>query len=208
MDVEMMKNENVENVEDTDVSEGKAKKKGKFLAVKIGGALVLLAAVSIGLLPGLVARFSSQDETGDNGRVATFNVTEEGTWTKEIQATVNPGENNITFTNKTGDKEPLIKITNSCEVAIAYSITITNVTKNIKKLKNTDDKYVWELSGELEPGKSYTADDTLNFLKWNSTDIKETDDNLEYMGRVDYFTVEVTATQINSYTDKKASATP
>jgi hypothetical protein len=215
MDVEMMKNENVENVEDTDVSEGKAKKKGKFLAVKIGGALVLLAAVSIGLLPGLIARYSSQAEKGDEARVAKFDVSEGGTFTDNLIASVSPGgvewkKEIDSTTNSTNTA--LIEITNNSEVAVRYSIVLTNVTDNIKPLiigsddiklvKDTKNSNTWVyddyIDGTTEGEKKVTKTISVDF-NWDenkSNDI-ENANYTDYMGMVDYIKVEVSATQID-----------
>jgi hypothetical protein len=217
MDVEMMKNEDVENVEDTDVSEGKAKKKGKFLALKIGGVLVLLAAISVGLLPGLAARYTNTADAKDDARVAKFDVSEGGTFTQALIASVEPGT--IEWMNDKGEKldttTPLIQITNNSEVAVRYSIVVTNVTNNITPLKigesanaslkkdaslSDESKNTWVYNDTIKGTDSSTQSSTTEVtqdipleFKWDVS----SDNNNKYMGMVDYIVVEVSATQID-----------
>lgn len=96
-------------------------KRKRNIPMYLAGVLFCLTVISICLISGLYAKYISRDSGSDSARVAAFQVTESATSFEEtLLVEVVPG---------TISKE--IKVSNDSEVAIHYTITITNKTKNI-----------------------------------------------------------------------------
>jgi hypothetical protein len=152
-------------------------------------------------LPNVSAMFQNQGNASNGARVAAFNITETGTLTDYLAMNIVPGYNE-------GGK---IVLTNSSEVAVDCNITITKVTDNIGKLTATlyaspSDKEVtkdssntnnntWTYIDRLEPNQKNVEYQLI--LNWQAIDINAEDTNLKDIGKVDYFTVTVKATQVD-----------
>ncbi len=156
---------------------------------------VLLCATlfSTHLVGNLYARYTTSGSSSDSARVAAFNITQEKTVSKTIEANITPGTTQITE----------LVITNKSEVAVEYTLTVTNKTGNLP------------LKFKLAPvdgAPSVTTESYENGISINSacqipgdhTDkyalniVWEPGDNdLTLIGMVDYITVSVTATQID-----------
>lgn len=161
---------------------------------------VLLCATlfSMHFTGGLYARYTASISGSDSARVAAFSLTQEGTVFQTIEADVTPGT--------TQNAE--LTITNKSEVAMEYTLTVTNVTGNITPLKftlNPADANTPPVTTEsYENGISinsacqipgnHTDNYTLNIV-WELSE-NEADD-LALIGMVDYITVSVSATQID-----------
>ena len=161
---------------------------------------VLLCATlfSMHLTGGLYARYTASMSGSDSARVAAFNITQEGTIFQTVEANVTPG------TTQSAE----LTITNKSEVAMEYTLTVTNVTGNLAPLKftlNPADENTSPVTTEsYENGISinsacqmpgeHTDKYTLNIV-WEPSDNEE--DDLALIGMVDYITVSVTATQID-----------
>ncbi len=161
---------------------------------------VLLCATlfSMHLVGGLYAKYTTSVSSSDSARVAAFNITQEGTIFQTVEANVTPG------TTQSAE----LTITNKSEVAMEYTLTVTNVTGNLTPLKFTlspadantpsvaTEKYENGISINTAcqiPG-DHTDKYTLNIV-WEPSDNEE--DDLALIGMVDYITVSVTATQID-----------
>ncbi len=162
-------------------------------------AAVLLCATlfSMHFVGGLYARYTTSASGSDSARVAAFSITQEGTIFNNIEANVTPGETqSVTLTIK-----------NNSEVAMEYTLTVTNVTGNITPLKFkltptegapsvTTESYENGISinsaGQI-PGE-HTDKYTLNIV-WEPSEKEE--DDLALIGMVDYITVSVTAAQVD-----------
>lgn len=160
---------------------------------------VLLCATlfSMHLVGGLYARYTTSISGSDSARVAAFDITQEGTIFKTFEAPVIPG------TTQSAE----LTITNKSEVAMEYTLKVTNVTGNLTPLKFTlgpkdgapavtlksHENGVSISSANQIPG-DHTDKYTLN-VDWKPN-VNEEDD-LALMGIVDYITVSVTATQID-----------
>lgn len=161
---------------------------------------VLLCATlfSMHLVGGLYAKYTANANSSEGARVAAFSITQEGTIFQTVEANVTPG------TTQSAE----LTITNKSEVAMEYTLTVTNVTGNLTPLKfslNRADENTPSVTTEkYENGISITsarqiAGDhtdkyTLNIV-WEPS-ANEADD-LALIGMVDYITVSVTATQID-----------
>ncbi len=162
-------------------------------------ALLLCATLfSMHLTGGLYARYTAGTGGSDGARVAEFSITQEGTIFQHIVADVIPGE--------TESVKLIIK--NDSEVAMEYTLKVTNVTGNIAPLKfklkpadaNTPavttesyDNGISINSAVRIPG-NHTENYKLNIV-WDKNENEEKD--LALIGMVDYITVSVTATQID-----------
>lgn len=161
---------------------------------------VLLCATlfSMHLAGGLYARYTTSISSSDSARVAAFNIQQEGTIFKNFEAKVAPR------TTQSVD----LTITNKSEVAMEYTLKVTNVTGNLPSLKftlkpadkntpsamlNSHENGVSISSARQIPG-DHTDKYTLN-VDWEQSENEE--DDLALIGMVDYITVSVTATQID-----------
>lgn len=175
------------------------KKRNAKVNILMCTVAVLLCATlfSMHLVGGLYARYTTSTSSSDSVRVAVFKINQEGTIFQTIETNVTPGT--------TQSAELTIK--NESEVAIEYTLTVTNVTGNLKPLKFTlsadgDTPEVIDASYENGisinsvhqiPGK-HTDTYTLNIV-WEKSENEEED--LALIGMVDYITISVTATQID-----------
>ncbi len=176
---------------------------GKERNVKVNILMCIVAVLlcatlfSMHLVGGLYAKYTTSISDSDSVRVAAFSITQEGTIFQTIKADVKPG------TTQSAE----LTIENNSEVAIEYTITVTNVTGNLAPLKFTlsadgDTPQVTAESHENGisinsarriPGE-HTDKYTLNIV-WEPSDNEE--DDLALIGMVDYITISVTATQID-----------
>lgn len=87
----------------------------------VASVLLCLTLFSIHLTSGLYARYVSKGEGSDNSRVAQFNVTETS---DDLTA-------ELLFELEPGTHEYEISVSNKSEVAVGYTIAVSNRTKNI-----------------------------------------------------------------------------
>lgn len=160
---------------------------------------VLLCATlfSLHFVSGLYAKYATNTNYDNSARVAEFNIKQEGTLFNTFEAEITPGET----------QSAELIITNKSEVAMEYTLTVTNKTGNLSPLKfklNAVDGTVTPVTTENHengisvygvsqiPGK-HTDKYLLNIV-WEPTD---EEDALARIGMVDYITVSVTATQVD-----------
>jgi hypothetical protein len=163
--------------------------------------LVLLIFLTIWTVPTVSAGYLNQKKSSNTARVASFQIKDEGTWSTYADATISPG-------NTVSNSSP-IKIKNASEVAVECTLTITRYTHNIKNMEpsniklgdgemvladNTEeDSKTWQYTQTLQPSQEVTSDLKIT---WESS-TSNPDENLQYMGMVDYFTVTVSAKQVD-----------
>jgi hypothetical protein len=145
------------------------------------------------MLSGLSARFTTSAYGDESARVASFSVDDKVEWqnTTELTADVTPGTSQIAT----------IKIKNNSEVAVAYTVTVTNVTNNLplKFIIDGDDgdpvadEYTYQSSVQANSGETSFK----LIISWPADTTSADEKNLDYIGMVDYITVKVTATQID-----------
>ncbi len=180
----------------------------KVRDIKLNSPILLAVAglITLLFLTGLIGIsyaifYSSANEHGD-AKVAEFNITQTGTvFDKTIEVKVTPGENK--------KEDYTVVINNKSEVAVEYTLKVTNVTGNLplkftlapkEESGNTapamttkHENGVSISSARREPG-DYTDTYILNII-WDNTD---PENNLAYIGMVDYITLSVTATQVQT----------
>lgn len=128
--------------------------------------------------------------------MAKFSITGAGALSQPIAAELVPG----------GSQEIKLSIKNDSEVAVAYTVTVTNVTKNLPLTFNLVAGNASPAALETqanEDGATFTAqqlpgshtDEYLLTISW-PTDA-DADSSLAMMGMVDHITVTVTAAQID-----------
>jgi hypothetical protein len=163
--------------------------------------LVLLIFLTIWTVPTVSAGYLNQKKSSNTARVASFEIKDEGTWSTYADATISPG-------NTVSNSSP-IKIKNASEVAVECTLTIKRCTNNIAnmepskiKLGNVEmsptdntmgDSKTWQYTLTLQPSQELSSD--LKIIWESSTG--NPDENLQYMGMVDYFTVTVSAKQVD-----------
>lgn len=170
------------------------------IPICIAAVLFCLTLFSTYFVSGLYARYTSSRRNGGSARVAVFSVKGEGVLSKPIAAELVPGE--IVSNN-------LIIIENDSEVAVEYTITVTNVTENlplmfrlIKSGTSSDesDEQDWVPKYESSSPQQIPCKSTENYtleIKSELNGLDDSDIDLDLIGRVDYITVTVTATQVD-----------
>jgi len=160
-------------------------------------ALLCATLFSMHFVGNMYAQYATSASGSDRARVASFNITQEGTIFETIEENIKPGTTQIAN----------LVITNESEVAMEYTLTVTNVTGNLplKFTLNKADETTPPVTTESYekgisinsacqiPGK-YTDKYTLNII-WTPTDNEK--DGFALIGMVDYITISVTATQID-----------
>ncbi len=159
-------------------------------------ALLCATLFSMHLVGGLYAKYATGTRDSDSARVAAFSIEQEGTIFDTIEADVAPG------TTQSAE----LTITNKSEVAMEYTLTVTNTTGNITPLKfklRADGATPSVATESYENGISINSacqipgDHTDKYfldIVWEPGDNEE---DLEFIGMVDYITVSVTAAQID-----------
>ncbi len=166
----------------------KSKPKGNILC-RAAAVLFCLTLVSTYLVTGLFARYSTSGQSADSARVAKFSISGDEKLSTGIEVKLIPG----------GSESANLVINNNSEVAVEYTIVVTNVTENLPlsfRMEKPDSSLVSVQSGtpftaEQLPG-SHTDKYVLH-IDWTEGD----NDPEKWMGMVDYITVTVTATQID-----------
>lgn len=156
------------------------------ISIRVAAVLLCLTLVSACLVSGLFARYATSGQSSDNARVAKFSVEGSGTFSQPIEANLVPGE------SKSAD----VIIENNSEVAVEYTITVTNVTNNLPlNLRMEKDGVSHDAQGnsithtEQQLPGSHTDEYKLH-IAW-----PKGDNDPAKMGMVDYITVTVTAAQ-------------
>ncbi len=163
----------------------------KNIPMRIAAVLLCLALFSTYLVTGLFARYTTSAQGSDHARVAKFSIQGSGELLQSIEASLFPGES----------KAVTLVIENNSEVAVEYTVAVTNVTNNLP----LSFRMVKEESSPIlvANGTTFTAqqipgdhiDKYTLYIDWEA----ENDENRDpdWMGKVDYITVTVTAAQID-----------
>lgn len=158
------------------------------IPIRAAAVLLCLSLVSIYFVSGLFARYTASDQGSNNARAAKFSIEGSGVFTQPIEASLIPGD--------TVDVDLIIQ--NNSEVAMEYTVTVSNETNNLPLEFNMEKK-------EASPtargsGATFTerqipgshTDEYILHIDW-----KKQDDNVARMGMVDHVMVTVTAAQID-----------
>ncbi len=155
-----------------------------------------MALILTTTLMGAYASYTSTKSNDDNANVAQFSITEEGTIFQTFETYVMPD---------TQESLSLI-IKNKSGTAVDYTLTVTNVSGNIKPLRFaliaqegtspvTSQSYengVSTFSVQNVAARDHTDNYTLKMV-WNPSAEGE-DYDLSFIGMVDYITISVTTT--------------
>ncbi len=169
------------------------------ISVYAVAVLLCLALASTYFVSGLFARYTTSDQSSESARVAKFSIEGDGILSESIEVSLAPGDT----------QEKSFTIENNSEVAVEYTVTINNMTKNlplvlslvtpptvVKDDTTTDDIAV---TAHQDPG-SHSDEYTLH-ITWPKNDVnyEETDAarDLALMGMVDHIVVTVKAVQID-----------
>ncbi len=150
--------------------------------------LCCLTLLSTCFVSGLLARYSTSGQSGGYARAARFSIEGSCTLSQGIETDCAPGS---------AKKVDLI-IENNSEVTVEYTVEVANETRNLPLSFRmeaggpavTENANGFSFTNQEIPG-SHTDTYTL-YIDWESAD-----NDPAYMGKVDYITVTVTATQID-----------
>lgn len=164
--------------------------------------LICVTLFSICLVSNMYAKYTESIDNSDGARIAKFSITPGGELFENLKAEAIPGETqNVTLI-----------IENKSEVAVEYTLTVTNVTRNLPlkftltpdpadggntphaTLDSYDKDNGISISSARREPKEHTDKYKLKII-WEPNSNNKND--LELMGMVDYITVSVKATQID-----------
>lgn len=172
------------------------------IMLRIAALLLVLFLVSLHLVSGLFARYTSTADGSDGARVAKFQITEslisnDTLSTTTVATSVVPGV----------PCEVKIDVSNSSEVAVTYEITVAKVSTclDLKFYVITDAGGVVDLESIVASAQTspYVFSDSIapNAAKTYSMYVvwtpKDDATALELMGNVDMITLDLSATQID-----------
>lgn len=144
------------------------------LVFRVGLALLCAIILSIHLMGGIYARYSTSDSASDRARVAIFSFEDDLSEQSQIVSlSLIPGESIPT----------MITIKNDGEVTLRYVVTIENLTHNLP----IEDQIV--TSGEIVSGGTSSLDWK---IEWS-----ESDNSVEYMGKMDVLRIVVIVEQVD-----------
>ncbi len=166
-------------------------KSQKNIPMRIAAVLLCLTLFSTYLVTGLFARYTTSAQGSDHARVAKFSIQGSGALSRSIEASLFPGES----------QTATLIIENNSEVAVEYTVAVTNVTNNLplsfRMVKEgaspTVDTNGTTFTARQIPG-SHTDKYTL-YIDWKADNDGNRDP--DWMGKVDYITVTLTAVQID-----------
>ncbi len=165
----------------------KSKPKGNILN-RVAAVLFCLTLFLTYLVTGLYARYTTSGRSGDNARVAKFSIEGEEMLSQTIEADLIPGE------SKTAN----LVIHNESEVAVEYTIDVTNVTINLPlslRMEKTGSSPTVATNGTTFTAQWLPGSHRDKYELRIDWDKEKTDS--DWMGKVDYITVTVTAKQID-----------
>lgn len=156
--------------------------------IRIAAVMFCLTLFSTYFVTGLFARYSTSGQSGGYARAAKFSIEGSCTLSQGIEADCIPGSTKMVD----------LTIENNSEVAVEYTVEVANETKNLPLRFRmgaggpavTENANGFSFTNQEIPG-SHTDTYTL-CIDW-----KAADNDPDYMGKVDYITVTVTATQID-----------
>ncbi len=166
------------------------------LLMYVVAVLFCATLFSMHFVGGLYARYTAKISGSDSARIAAFRITGEGTIFSTLEANVSP--------NTT--QSVTLQITNNSEVAVEYTVKVTNMTGNIPPLRfqlTSEDgtaagttEYANGVSTNKVRRTPGTHTDKYHLsIVWEPSE--NPDDDLALIGMVDVITISVTATQVD-----------
>ncbi len=165
-------------------------KTNKNIPIYAAAVLLYMTMISSYCISGVYASYATSEVLGDNARVAKFSVKGDGILSQPVEAELVPG------TKETAS----LNIYNNSEVTVEYTISVSNETGNLPlELRMTKE-------GDPTPIQVGTGSVTLTAQQLPGEHVdrygldiewKAEDDDPEWMGKVDYIAVTVTAVQVD-----------
>lgn len=156
--------------------------------------LLCLTLLSLHFVTGLYAKYVSSDSVLENARVASFYLEAEGPLSRHIQVDLIPGDH----------IQQTLKVVNSSDVTLHYTLTIINETENLPL------EFIFKKDGESEPYEAVHGEYLVEMVlePGQQTDIYtldiswpiiqgQHDANIDYMGMLDYLSINIYAIQID-----------
>ncbi len=171
---------------------GKCKNKTQMnIPIRVAAVLLCLTLFSTYLVSGLFARYATSTQGSDHARVARFSIQGSGELSQSIEASLCPG----------GSKTAALILENKSEVAVEYTITVTNVTNNLPlsfRMEKEGSSPALETNGTTFTAQQIPGSHTDRYTLYIDWEVKtEEDRDPAWMGKVDYIKVTVTAAQID-----------
>lgn len=163
---------------------GKGRRGQVNIPLCAAAVLLCLTLLSTHLVGGLYARYTTTASGSDGARVAKFSITETkngALFTEDFTVSTVPGETAYT-----------VSVENNSEVAVAYTVSVTNTTGNVP--------YIFSVNGSEYAVGSCSAAAYLAVgeeaavsvkVKWNE------EGATAYIGMVDRITVTLQAAQVD-----------
>lgn len=167
------------------------KRKAKMnIPIRVAAVLLCLTLVSTYFVSGMFARYATSGQSSGNARVAKFSIEGSGISSQYLDASLSPGT----------DKDVPLIIENNSEVAVEYTVVVTNVTNNLPlsfRMEKKGASPTVRAGGTTSDSTTFTVlqspdshgEYTL-FINWQAQD-----GDIDRIGMVDYIKVTVTAVQ-------------
>jgi len=163
-------------------------KTDKNIPIYAAVLLLCMTLISSYFTSGVYANYATGSQSSDNARVAKFSIVGEGVLFQPIEANLIPGM--VETAN--------LNIHNNSEVAVEYTVTVTNATNNLPlhlRMIKTDSSQNKEGNNITFTEQQLPGDHTDHYTLY--IDWRPEDDDPALMGMVDYIAVTVTAVQID-----------
>ncbi len=167
----------------------KKTKPKRNIPLRVAAVLFYLTLCTTYLVSGLYARYATGAQNSDQARVAKFSIEGGEMLSQTIEADLIPGMK----------QEENLSIHNNSEVAVEYTVTVSNETGNLPlqlKMTKTDSTQVKEGTGSVTFTQTQLPNNQVDRyhleIGWNAGD-----SDPDWMGKVDHITVTVTASQID-----------
>lgn len=157
-------------------------RKGLNIPMILACILFCLTLFSFHFMGGLYAKYTAHTSASDKARVAKFEITDDNkSFTKDFVISFAPGT-----------IETEIQVVNKSETAVAYTITIENLTQNIPlQFQIADSTEMFEPAPQTYDLSIGQTDKYTVKLIWSH------EDALQHMGKVDQVRIVLNAVQID-----------
>lgn len=154
-------------------------KRDYAIMLRIAAIVLLLIALTVSIMTGRFARYTTESSGIDGAKVAKFLVTEEGELTTATRIELVPSET----------VKLLVEVENGSEVDIEYSIVANNPYDNLPLEYTFLEGDTPGTSAHLNPGEKK---DIYLQIHWQDDKIQDT-----YIGMVDVVYLTLTAVQVD-----------
>ena len=149
------------------------------ILLRVAAVLLVIFMLTVCMLSGRYARYTSNSSESDGARVAKFLVTQTGELTEATRVELVPSET----------IQLCVEVENGSEVDIEYSITANNPYNNLPLEFTFLEENTARTSAYLEPGEKK---DVYLQIQWQTDKTQD-----RYIGMVDVVYLTVTAVQVD-----------